>query len=329
MTTTTLAAPPDPVEHSALVERVGLFDRSDRGKLAVTGVEAAAFLDSMLSNDIAGIPVGGGAYATLLTHKGRILADPRVVHTTEGFLLDTERVGLQALFDAIRQLRIGYQAELHKRTLERGLISLIGPGSDALVKDPPATVEHANTETTVAGTAVLAIRTSVGLDLLFASDALAAVVAELERLGALTVGESAVECLRVELGRPRLGIDMDETTMPQEAGIHEDAVSFTKGCYVGQETVARLYWKGKPNRHLRGLRLSGTARAGDELRLAEATVGTLTSVALSPTHGPIGLGLIRRAAGPGDELTVADGPVRATVTELPFEAGPDAHAAGR
>jgi folate-binding protein YgfZ len=324
-TTTTAAAPPDPVEHSALVERVGLFDRSERGKLAVTGAEAGPFLDSMLSNDIAGIPVGGGAYTTLLTHKGRILADPRVLHTTEGFLLDTERVGLQALFDAIRQLRIGYQAELHKRTLERSLVSLIGPGSDGLVKDPPAAAEHANAETTVAGTEVLAVRTAVGLDLVFSSDALTTVLGELGRLGAVTVGESAVECLRVELGQPRLGVDMDETTMPQEAGIHERAVSFTKGCYVGQETVARLYWKGKPNRHLRGLRLSGPANAGDELRLGETTVGTLTSVAISPIHGPIGLGLVRRAAGPGDQLTIADGSVRATVGELPFDGGGDAH----
>ncbi len=321
MTTTTLPAAPDPVEHRTLLEGAGLFDRSDRGKLAVTGDEAAAFLDSMLSNDIGGVPVGGGVYATLLTHKGRILADPRVIRTTEGFLLDTERVGLQALFDAIRQLRIGYRAELHKRTLERSLISLIGPRSEELVTDSPGPDEHANTETQVAGVPVLAVRTPVGVDLIFASEAFATVRGHLERHGATPVRESAVECIRVERGSPRLGVDMDETTMPQEAGIHGLAVSFTKGCYVGQETVARLYWKGKPNRHLRGLRLSGPASPGDELRLEETVVGTLTSVAISPTHGPLGLALVRRAAGPGDELTVADGNVRATVTDLPF-AGP-------
>jgi tRNA-modifying protein YgfZ len=323
MTTTTLAAPPDPVEHSTLLEGVGLFDRSERGKLAVTGDEAAAFLDSMLSNDVGAIPVGGGVYSTLLTHKGRILADPRVIRTTEGFLLDTERIGLQALFDAIRQLRIGYRAELHKRTLERSLVSLIGPSADALVTDAPGTDEHANTETTVAGTPVTALRTPVGIDLIFVSEALHDVRGELERLGAIRVGQTAVECLRVELGQPRLGVDMDETTMPQEAGIHTRAVSFTKGCYVGQETVARLYWKGKPNRHLRGLVLSGPASAGDELRLDETVVGALTSVAVSPVHGPIGLALVRRAAGPGDQLTVAGGPLIATVAELPFGGGGD------
>ncbi len=327
--TTTPAATPDPVEYHALVDGVGLFDRSDRGKLAVTGDDAAAFLDSMLSNDIAGIPVGGGVYATFLTHKGRILADPRVIRTTEGFLLDTERVGLQVLFDAIRQLRIGYTAELHKRTLQRSLVSLIGPGSQALVDDPPADLEHANTETTIAGTPVVAVRTPAGIDLLFPSEADPDVRAELARRGAITVGPAAVDCLRIERGLPRLGVDMDETTMPQEAGIHSRAVSFTKGCYVGQETVARLYWKGKPNRHLRGLLLSGPAKIGDELRLGETVVGTLTSLTISPTHGPIGLALLRRAAAPGDLLAVADGSVNATVTELPFADAGDAPAPTR
>jgi folate-binding protein YgfZ len=329
MTTTTLPVSPDPLEHRALLDGVAVFDRSDRGKLAVTGDDAATFLDSMLSNDIVGIPLGGGVYATLLTHKGRILADPRVIRTSEGFLLDTERVGLQALFDAIRQLRIGYRAELHKRTLERSLISLIGPRSEELVGDPPAAAEHANTETTLAGIPIVAVRTPIGLDLIFASQELTRVRAELERLGAVTVGQAAVDCLRVEHGSPRLGVDMDETTMPQEAGIHGRAVSFTKGCYVGQETVARLYWKGKPNRHLRGLRLSAPASPGDELRLGEAVVGALTSVAISPAHGPIGLALVRRAAGPGDQLAVGDGPVTATVAELPFDDGGEPPATDR
>jgi folate-binding protein YgfZ len=329
MIATTIPAPPDPVEYRALHDGAGLLDRSDRGKLAVTGDEAAAFLDSMLSNDIGAIPPGGGAYATLLTHKGRILADPRVIRTTEGYLLDTERVGLQALFDTIRQLRIGYRAELHKRTLQRSLVSLIGPRSETLVDDPPAADEHANTETHVAGIPVVAVRTRGGLDLIFDADALPAVRGELERLGATPVSLATVECHRVEGGVPRLGVDMDETTMPQEAGIHDRAVSFTKGCYVGQETVARLYWKGKPNRHLRGLRLSGPATPGDELRLGDTPVGALTSVAISPALGPIGLALVRRAAGPGDELTVAGGPLRALVAELPFDAVGDALAGGR
>jgi tRNA-modifying protein YgfZ len=139
--------------------------------------------------------------------------------------------------------------------------------------------------------------------------------------GAVAVDEAAAEVVRVESGRPRYGIDTDATTIPQEAGLNERAVSFTKGCYVGQETVARLHWRGKPNRHLRGLRLSGPATPGDALRLGEREVGRLGSVVLSPALGRIALAIVRREAAIGDTLTVGDGPVTAEVVELPFAAG--------
>src|SRR3712207_1800256 len=117
------------------------------------------------------------------------------------------------------------------------------------------------------------------------------------RSGALPVSEAAAEVLRVERGRPRYGVDLDDATIPQEAGLNERAVSFTKGCYVGQETVARLFYKGKPNRHLRGLRLaSAEAATGDELRLGDKVVGRLGSVVVSPRVGPIALALVRREA---------------------------------
>jgi folate-binding protein YgfZ len=111
---------------------------------------------------------------------------------------------------------------------------------------------------------------------------------------------------------------MDAGTIPQEAGLNERAVSFTKGCYVGQETVARLYYRGKPNRHLRGLRLSAPATTGQELRLGERVVGEVGSVALSPDLGPIALALIRREAEPGAVLAVGGGPATAELVELPF-----------
>jgi folate-binding protein YgfZ len=124
--------------------------------------------------------------------------------------------------------------------------------------------------------------------------------------------------VRIESGRPRYGADLDDATIPQEAGLNDRAVSFTKGCYVGQETVARLFYRGKPNRHLRGLRLSAPAPAGMPLRLGEREVGRLASVALSPVHGPIALALVRREAGPGDTLAVGDEGLSALVVELPF-----------
>ena len=100
------------------------------------------------------------------------------------------------------------------------------------------------------------IRTDLGVDVLCAGEHTEALIAaELERAGAVAIEEQTAETLRIERGRPRFGVEIDETTMPQEAGIHERTVSYTKGCYVGQETVARLYWKGRPNRHLRGAAL--------------------------------------------------------------------------
>ena len=102
------------------------------------------------------------------------------------------------------------------------------------------------------------------------------------RAGGLVIGEEIAEAIRIERGRPRFGVEIDEDTMPQEAGLHERAVSYSKGCYIGQETVARLYWKGKPNRHLRGLLLSAPVAAGTPLRDGEHAVGTVGSVARSP-----------------------------------------------
>ncbi|MCW3019192.1 MAG: folate-binding protein YgfZ, partial [Solirubrobacterales bacterium] len=158
-------------------------------------------------------------------------------------------------------------------------------------------------------------------DLLCDSSQTDALRAVLEAAGAVTVSEQTAECLRVEHGRPRYGLDLDDGVIPQEAGLNERAVSFTKGCYVGQETVARLYYKGKPNRHLRGLRLSAPAAPGDELRLGERPVGGVGSAVLSPRLGPIALALVRREAAPGSTVSVGEAGASAEVLELPFPAG--------
>jgi len=318
----TVAVATDDVHYRAATEAVALLDRSERGKLAVSGAESAAFLDSLLSNDIAGVGVGGGVDATLLTHKGRMLAEVRVLRSQEEeFELDTERVSLQALFDALNHYLIGYHAQLHKRTLQRGLLSLIGPGAQALFAPPlPGPNEHDNVAAQSAGHAVRLIRTDLGIDVLCASEDVEALSAALLAGGALAIDEDTAEVVRIEHGRPRFGVEIDEDTMPQEAGIHARAVSYAKGCYVGQETVARLYWKGKPNRLLRGLRLSGPVAPGASLLLADREVGKIGSFAPSPRLGPIALALLRREAEPGAVLTVADGAATATVVKLPFSA---------
>ena len=142
--------------------------------------------------------------------------------------------------------------------------------------------------------------------------------------GAVPAAEAAAEIRRVETGRPRYGVDLDDTVIPQEAGLNERAVSFEKGCYVGQETVARLHFRGKPNRHLRGLRLSAARPSrATPLRLGEREVGRLGTVVASPRLGPIALALVRREAEPGARSRSATTASRAEVVELPFAAGVD------
>ena len=307
-------------EHRALTGGCGLIDRSERGKLALTGGEAKAFLAGQVTNDIVGLEAGRGCYAAFLTHKGKMLGDLRVlaVDEPEELLLDTERATLQALFDLVRRFKIGYDVELHKRTVQRGLLSLIGPRAREIAGagDLPAD-EHAHRASEIAGRAVRLIVTDGGIDVLCEADDTAAVRAALLDAGATPVSEAAAEIVRVERGRPRYGHDLDDSTIPQEAGLNERAVSFSKGCYVGQETVARLFYRGKPNRHLRGLRLSEPAPVGAELRLGERVVGRLSSSVVSPSLGPIALALVRREAAVGGAVDVAGG-ATAEVVELPF-----------
>jgi folate-binding protein YgfZ len=306
-------------EYRVITEGCGLLDRSERGKLALSGSDAKSFLQGQVSNDVEALEAGEGCYATFLTPKGKMLGDLRILATERELLLDTERVALQALFNLIRRTLIGYDVQLHKRTLERGLVSLIGPEavSVAAIEALPAT-EHAHRLIAVEGIEARAIRTDTGVDLLCHSDHTEALRTVLAERGAAPVAEEAVECLRVERGRPRYGVDLDDTVIPQEAGLNPRAVSFTKGCYVGQETVARLHYRGKPNRYLRGLRLSGAVPAGTELLLDDRPAGRLTTVVESPRFGPIGLGLIRREALPGTELAVRKDGETARVVELPF-----------
>ncbi|HWF50376.1 MAG TPA: glycine cleavage T C-terminal barrel domain-containing protein [Solirubrobacteraceae bacterium] len=307
-------------EYGAITEACGLLDRSERGKLALTGAGAAEFLQGQVTNDVEGLEPGAGCYAAFLTPKGKMLGDLRILDAGNELLLDTERVALQELFNMIRRFRVGYDVEVHKRTLERGLLSLIGPDAAAVgrARELPEE-EHAHQAGELAGVQVRWIRTDVGVDVLVEEPAaIGDVTVALCDAGAVLVSEPTVEILRVERGRPRYGLDLDDSVIPQEAGLNARAVSFTKGCYVGQETVARLHYRGKPNRTLRGLSLSVPAHPGDELTLGERTVGRLGTVAVSPRFGPIAIALIRREAENGAVVTVGEERADATVVELPF-----------
>jgi tRNA-modifying protein YgfZ len=286
-----------------------VVDRSERGKLALTGSEAKTFLHGQVTNDIEALAPGSGCYAAFLTHKGKMLGDLRIFDLGDELLLDCERVALQELFNMIRRYKLGMDVELAKRTLEMGLFSVIGPSSLEVGSE-----EHACARASLGGASVVLARTDVGVDVFFWAADREAVRGALE----FPDGDEALaEIVRVESGRPRFGVDMDsDAVIPQEAGLNERAVSFTKGCYVGQETVARLYYRGKPNRRLRGVRLSAPAPSGAELRLGEKTVGRLGSSVVSPSFGPIGLALVRREAEDGATVSVDGEP--ALIVDIPF-----------
>jgi folate-binding protein YgfZ len=306
-------------EYRAVTEGCGIVDRSGRGKLALTGTDAKTFLHGQVSNDVEALAPGTGCYAAFLTPKGKMLGDLRILDTGGELLLDTERVALQELFNMIRRFSLGYDVQLHKRTTERGLVSLLGPNATSVagLEDLDGT-EDAHVSAEIAGVTVRAVRTDVGIDLLCDAADTEALRAALEARGAEPVSPTAADCLRIEHGRPRYGIDLDDSVIPQEAGLNHRAVSFTKGCYVGQETVARLHYRGKPNRQLRGIRLSMPAEPGTEMTFGDRVVGRLSSVAESPSLGWISLALVRREAPAGSHVMVGPDELTAVVVELPF-----------
>jgi folate-binding protein YgfZ len=298
-------------EYERLRESVGLLDRSARGKLRLSGAEAADYLQGQVTNDVVGLTPGTGLYAALLNHKGKMLADMRILRGEHFIWIDTEPEALPVLVRNVSMYSIGRDVRHDDVSATRSILSLIGPEARSALDDPPPTEEHAFTH----GEHGLYVATDLGVDVICASADAAAVR---EALGVEAVSEEAAECLRIESGRPRFLYDVGTDTIPQEAGLNDRAVSFTKGCYVGQETVARLHYKGKPNRHLRGLRLSEPASRGDEIKLGERVVGKVGSTAVSPELGPIALAVIRREAEPGATVEVGEGSAAASVAELPF-----------
>jgi tRNA-modifying protein YgfZ len=304
-------------QYRQLREECGVLVR-DRGVIAVTGPDGAEYLQGQLTNDVEALAVGEGQYAALLDRKGHMQTDLRVLRVSaEEIQVDLEPGPKDQALRHLTMYSVGREVAVADATGERVLISLIGPRAAEIPGAPPLP-EFASQPLTVAGTEALAVGTRDGIDLFATAADRERVLAALTSAGAAEVTPEAVEIVRIEAGVPRFGAEMDSATMPAEAAIVEDAVSFTKGCYIGQETVARLHYKGKPNRHLRGLKLSGSAAPGAPLRLGDKEVGTLGGAVVSPALGPIGLAIVRREAEPGAELTVGEDGVTAEVVALPF-----------
>jgi tRNA-modifying protein YgfZ len=305
-------------QYRQLREECGQLDRTDRGKLDLTGEEVAEYLQGQLTNDIEALAPGEGCYAALLDRKGHIQADMRVLCFTESeYWIDTEAAALDIVRRHLDTYKIGRDVHIEDVSAGRALLSLIGPGSAHVAGISPLP-EYASKELFVLGIDSIAVGTATGIDLIVLGNDVVRLRTALVDAGAAEVTDEAAEILRIEAGVPRFGAEMDAGTMPAEAGIVERAVNFEKGCYIGQETVARLHYRGKPNRHLRGLLLDAPIAPGTSLRLGKKEVGHVGSRCISPVHGPIGLAVLRREAAPGDRLAAGEDGVTARVVDLPF-----------
>ncbi|MDX6550966.1 MAG: hypothetical protein QOJ31_1650 [Gaiellales bacterium] len=259
----------------------GVAGLVDRSCLTAEGVDAAALLQSLLSNDVELAQPGGGVYALLLTPKARVIADIELFNVDGGYVLACPPGRADEVLGAVLRARF-------RRTVELQLSP------------------HAVVWGEAAG-ALATLPTPAGPHRLLASAPAAAEPVQ------------AWELARVEAGMPRYGREFDDGTMPAEAGLVPLAISFSKGCYPGQEPVARLQYRGHANRGLRGLELQGDLpAAGEPVVLGDREVGRLTSPVDSPRFGPISLAVLRREVADGDRVTVAGTP--AIVRALPFAA---------
>jgi folate-binding protein YgfZ len=320
-------------EYRAARETVALHDASYREALRITGEDRASFLHGMVTQEVKGLAPGAATYAALLSVKGAMVADARLLRREEDLVLELEP-GLGAkVREFLEKFLISEDAELHEATGELAVLRLLGPGTAGLLGSalghPFAPLaQDATRPLGLGGVELLAVGSgrveAHGVDLLVPRGGLEAVWAALAAAGpahGLTpLGWRALEMLRVEAGVPRYGQDMVDTTIPLEAHLTH-AISYNKGCYIGQEVIARATFRGHMNRKLAGLVLGEVEAApGTELRHGDKKVGWLTSVVRSPRKGQyVALGYVHRDhLEPGTVLTLGAGPAEATVAPLPF-----------
>jgi glycine cleavage system T protein len=326
-------------EYEAVKKCAGLVDLSDRGKLRLGGKDHLKFLQGMLTNDVLALKEGKGMYAAILTVKGRMVSDMRVYREGDSVLLDLEP-GLNIKVGGfLTKYRLSYKASIDDLTRGLGLLSIQGPAArrlaaDIIGEDNPLSSEYDHGRRLVAGTEIMVARAdrtgSNGYDIYATSGELSGVWEFLmergKAYGIKPVGSRVLDTLRIEAGIPVYGIDMDDDTIPIEAGLW-NALNFEKGCFVGQEVVARIKWRGHVNRHLRGLIMSGEGipERGSEVFYGEKKIGRVTSWTFSPgLQKRIALGYLRREyIGPGTRvlLKLTDGASEeAVVSSLPFPA---------
>lgn len=297
--------------HSAIV-----VDRSAYGTIAMTGNDRASFLHALLTNDIAALPMGRGVYAAYLTPQGRMISDMRVIETGNRMLLHVAREVAGPLAERFDKLIFSEDAQPRDASAELAIIGVHGPSAARMIHQatgtPVADVEDQYDNVTTESMTV--VRDDAlglpGYDLYVPAAGAAAIRAKLVDAGAVVASDETAETLRIEAGRPRFGVDMNTDTIPLEAGLEDRAISFTKGCYVGQEVIIRVMHRGhgRVARRLMSIVLSNgpVPSHGDAIYAGGRAVGEITSAAASPKHGaPLALGYVQRDfAVPGTELTV-------------------------
>lgn len=309
-------------------------DLTGRGALAVSGPDAAELLHGLVTNEVKGLRPGAGRHAALLTPKGRMRAELAVLRLSESELLLDCDASLAGPLLGILQGYVPFsRSVLVDRTAETGVVHLEGPAAAELLLAAalpvPGPEDFAHAEGSLDDIPLRVVRVSragePGFDLRTSPAAVPALLDLLSSRGAAVVSPEVLEAGRIEAGLPRWGAELTETTLPNEAGLERTAISYTKGCYLGQETVARIRTYGHVNRRLVALLLPiGCAAApGDDVRAGEEVVGSVTSAVDSSARAArVALAYVKKGhEEPGTALAVAtkEGAVAGRVAAVPLE----------
>ncbi|MEP7380264.1 MAG: glycine cleavage T C-terminal barrel domain-containing protein [Gemmatimonadota bacterium] len=317
-----------------------VVDRSIRSRATFAGAKARDVLTGLVTNDVLSLQPGDGCYAAALTPKGKIIADARIfVRSEDDVLVDVPPRAAAGWWTMVRKYvnpRLSRYADVSAETSD---VSVYGTRAHAVVaaalglpwESLAAMPAFSHRSIDAFGqTLRLARVPDLGLEgfaLIVPADVRSSVWDALVQHGARPAGMDAFEIARIESGRPEWGVEIDDSTLAPEANLDSlHAVSYTKGCYTGQETVARVHFRGHVNRHLRGLRFdeSHPIPVGGELRDASGKgVGEVRSSVISPRLGGVALAMVRREVADGAEIDVAweGGAGRALTLALPFPLG--------
>jgi folate-binding protein YgfZ len=318
----------------------GLIDLSNRARITVGGSEAVMFLNGLITNDMKTLVEKTWMRAVFPNVQGRLIAAVRVIRFADQadgkpqFLIDTEAATHQQVLKTIERFTMAgdfkvaditdetAMLSVQGRDAARVLQSMFGDGAATLPKNGLEEVRWKDVECTV----IRASHTSEdGFDVLIGADKKSALASAFIEAGAVSVADETLETLRIEAGVGHFGRDMDESNVVTEANL-DDAVSFAKGCYIGQEIIARIKYRGHVAKKLTGIALEHSERVepGTVVRSTDGKeIGRITSFAFSPSLGKaIALGYVRyEQLAPGTVVQVGANATKAVVTELPFFRG--------